>query len=65
MIYALKLISKKEIEGDTVYCIKEPNTRSIIVNSISTRRCGEIVLSPYDSCRLIALNLYSFVENRF
>jgi ribonucleotide reductase alpha subunit len=60
-----KLISKKEIEGDTVYCIKEPNTRSIIVNSISTRRCGEIVLSPYDSCRLIALNLYSFVENKF
>lgn len=33
--------------------------------STSTNPCGEIVLSPNDSCRLMALNLYSFVDNRF
>jgi ribonucleoside-diphosphate reductase alpha chain len=33
--------------------------------STSTNPCGEIVLSPNDSCRLMALNLFSFVENRF
>lgn len=33
--------------------------------STSTNPCGEIVLSPNDSCRLMALNLYSLVKDRF
>lgn len=32
---------------------------------VSTNPCGEITLQPYDACRLIALNLYSFVDNPF
>jgi len=40
------------------HCYKE-------FRSTSTNPCGEIVLSPYDSCRLLLVNTLSFVENPF
>lgn len=51
--------------ADKVYCFNEPINHSGVFNGILTAQCGEQFLNANDSCRLMVLNLFSFVDNPF
>jgi len=74
--YNHKVVSVVEIEGlHDVYNITADDNHMVsvitkVVDNVSYMgvhvfNCGEIVLSPYDSCRLLLINTLSFVKNQF
>ncbi len=58
-------IEKQEKLEDFVYCFTEKKEHKGIFNGILTGQCGEIPLCSYDSCRLLSINLYNFVNKPF
>lgn len=56
-----------EEEGITekVFCLTEKDRNMVCVEGVVTGNCGEIFMQPYDSCRLLALNLSSYVTNPY
>lgn len=59
------IVSIEQGETTDVYDIQVEDTHCLIANNIVAHNCGEIFMQAYDACRLIALNLFSFVVNPF
>ena len=47
------------------YCLTDNKNHSCVFNHVMTGQCGEIPLSSYDACRLIAVNVYNLVASPF
>ena len=63
---APKILSAKITEVKPVYDFSlNDDTHWGVIQGVIAHNCGEIFMQPYDACRLIALNLYSFVKNPF
>ena len=60
-IKSINKISTEEVFDITV----DNKSHTYWTGGCNVSNCGEIPLSPYDSCRLIASNLYSLVDNPF
>lgn len=60
-----KIVSIEYVGDEPSYCLTEHKNNEVIVNGIVTSQCGEIPLSPYDSCRLISMNLLGYMKNAF
>ena len=63
---AWKSAEPGELFWDTIQRESVPDCYADLgFETVSTNPCGEIPLCPYDSCRLVAINLYSYVKNPF
>ena len=63
---ALKSAESGVLFWDTILRESVPDSYADLgFRTVSTNPCGEIPLCPYDSCRLLAINLYSYVVNPF
>jgi ribonucleotide reductase alpha subunit len=62
----IKVISIEECDdAEKVYCFTEEKRGRGCFNGVVTSNCGELPLPPYDSCRLLVVNLFGYVINPF
>lgn len=61
----VKIESIEKAGFEATYCVNEEKNHSCLFNSVVTANCGEQLLGAYDACRLIHINLSSFVINPF
>ena len=59
------IVSIEEGEQVDVYDIQVPGTHCLIANNMVAHNCGEIPMGPFDSCRLIHINLTSYIVDPF
>ena len=59
------IVSIEEGEQVDVYDIQVPETHCLIANNMVAHNCGEIPMGPFDSCRLIHINLSSYIVDPF
>lgn len=60
-----KILKVEDYDEIDVYDFNEPITNWGVVNGYIAHNCGELPLPAFDSCRLLALNLYGYVMNPF
>ena len=53
------------VDNEDVYDLTVEDNHNFFANELLVHNCGEIILSPYDSCRLMLVNLTAFVNNPF
>lgn len=56
------IVSIEEGQQTDVYDIQVPDTHCLIANNMVAHNCGEIFMQPYDSCRLLHHNLFSYIQ---
>lgn len=59
------IVNIEEGEQVDVYDIQVPETHCLIANNMVAHNCGEIPMGPFDSCRLIHINLASYIVDPF
>jgi ribonucleotide reductase alpha subunit len=57
------IVKVSTVDNEDVYDLTVEDNHNFFANGILVHNCGEIILSPGDSCRLMLVNLVSFVRN--
>ena len=61
----IKIKQINVISNDDVYDINVEKNHNFFANNILVHNCGEIFMSGEESCRLIAVNMLSFIDNPY